>query len=157
MQLPSAQQIQHFPNPALPQGTRTLLFFKERFSCKSSWHRAQLLPSTRGFLTPLPALSVLFLTVWSFLHSPLSCWDLGSALPPLEPKRWGKKHIWVVLQMCSTHSCAVDMGRCGPGQFGTTFSASILTSPEVFQCHSSGFSLIQQNSEALGVKHMFWP
>lgn len=84
---------------------------------------------------------------------------LGSGLSssPSGTQVMGEKHIWVVLQMCSTHSCAVDMGRCGPGQFGTTFSASILTSPEVFQCHNSGFSLIQQNSEALGVKHMFWP
>lgn len=84
---------------------------------------------------------------------------LGSGLSssPSETQVMGEKHTWVVLQMCSTHLCAMDMGHCGPGQFGTTFSASILTSPEAFQCHSSGFSLIQQNSEALGVRHMFWP
>lgn len=113
------------------------------------------LPSARGFLTPLPALSVLLSVVLSPPPSVL----LGSVLSssPFETQMVGKKHVWVVLQLCSTPMFATDMGHCRPGQCGTTFSASILTPPEVFQCHSSGFSLIQQNNDALGVKHVFWP
>lgn len=55
--------------------------------------------------------------------------------------------------------------RCGQGDISGqgsweqllsrgSFSLSVLTSQEVFQCHSSGFGLTQQNSKALGVKHV---
>lgn len=112
------------------------------------------LPSARGFLTPLPALSVLL----SVVLSPPPPVLLGSVLSssPFETQVIGEKHIWIVLQLCSTPMFATAMGLCRPGQCGTISLLLILTPPEVFQCHSSGISLIQQNNDALGVKHLFW-
>lgn len=70
-------------NASLPKGWHAL----HMISCKSNWHRAELLTSLRGFLIPFPALFVLSSQCGAFstpLHLAAICGQLvvlGSATP----------------------------------------------------------------------------
>ncbi|XP_027543366.1 histone-lysine N-methyltransferase EHMT1 isoform X8 [Neopelma chrysocephalum] len=92
------------------------------------------------------------------LFPPLSIFKICAQLLPLRnTSDGGKTHLDCAANMLNS-GVTVDVQGSLEQLFNVgSFYVSILPCPEVFQCHNSGFNLIQQNTEAPGIKHMFQP